>query len=181
MRRWIEKISPSRALLEKRWFLRPFAFWLARPCAWSFSRRNVARSFAAGLFIAFIPPTPLVPVHFVMCALVGLMLRLNLPVLFATVFISNPLTWVPQVIASIWVGAKLMGVDLAPFVQSIRDRHFTNELQALWSPLLLGAFVLGTASAALGYALAQGVWRVRVSYLLRRRRHLAMRKSRLFD
>ncbi len=107
-----------------------------------------------GLLIAFIPPTPL-PLHLTLCALLGILFRLNLPVLFATVFISNPLTWVPQVVGSIWVGAKLMGMDLMPFVHQCGPRNLWTQLGHLWPPLLLGALVLGLAAAGLGYLLAQ--------------------------
>src|ERR1700724_2682696 len=57
------------------------------------------------------------------CAHPGVLCRLNLPVLFATVFISNPFTWLPQVAGSIWVGAKLMGMDLMPLLDGLHHRH----------------------------------------------------------
>jgi uncharacterized protein (DUF2062 family) len=95
---------------------------------------------------------------------------LNLPVLFATVFISNPFTWLPQVAGSIWVGAKLMGMDLTPFLHELHHRHLWAQVNQLWAPLLLGALVLGLVAAGSGYALAQFAWRARVLYHLRRRR-----------
>jgi uncharacterized protein (DUF2062 family) len=122
------------------------------------------------LFIAFIPPTPLLPVHLVVCAMLGVYFRLNLPVLVATVFVSNPFTWLPQVAGSIWVGAKLMGLDLMPVLHAISHQTLWKDLSELWPPLLLGALVLGLIAAAAGYVLAQGVWRARVIYHLRRRR-----------
>ena len=108
--------------------------------------------------------------HLVTCAILGVMFRLNLPVLFATVFISNPFTWLPQIAGSIWVGAKLMGMDLMPFLHAIRHRHFWAQVHELWAPLLLGALVLGLVAAGAGYVLAQFAWRMRVLYHLRRRR-----------
>jgi uncharacterized protein (DUF2062 family) len=97
-------------------------------------------------------------------------LRLNLPVMFATVFVSNPFTWLPQVAGSLWVGAKLLGLDLMPFLHAISHQTFWAEISLLWAPLLLGALVLGLIAAASGYVLAQAVWRARVVYQLRRRR-----------
>jgi uncharacterized protein len=173
MRRWLKRITPPRHLLESRWFLRPFAAVLMDPGCWTFHRSNVTRAFALGLFIAFIPPVPLLPVHFVLCAILGVALRLNLPILFATVFVSNPFTWVPQVLASIWLGAKLLGVDLAPMMHHLhhlQHRGLGAEMHALWAPLFVGALVLGCVAAALGYLLAQCLWRGRVVYLWRRRR-----------
>jgi uncharacterized protein (DUF2062 family) len=169
MQRWLKRITPDRLTLEKLWCLRPFkALVLDRGC-WTFHRHSVTRAFALGLFIAFIPPTPL-PVHLVTCVILGVLFRLNLPVLFATVFVSNPFTWLPQVAGSIWVGAKLMGMDLMPVMHELHHRHPWTHLNQLWAPLLLGALVLGLAAAGAGYVLAQCIWRVQVIYHLRRRR-----------
>jgi uncharacterized protein (DUF2062 family) len=169
MQRWLKRITPDRFTLEKLWCLKPFtALVLNRGC-WTFHRHSVTRAFALGLFIAFIPPSPL-PVHLVTCVILGVLFRLNLPVLFATVFISNPFTWVPQVVGSVWVGAKLMGMDLVPFLHTLKHRNLGAQVQELWAPLLLGALVLGLIAAGSGYVLAQCAWRVRVLYQLRRRR-----------
>jgi uncharacterized protein (DUF2062 family) len=169
MQRWLRRITPDRHTLEKLWCLKPFtALVLDRGC-WTFNRHSVTRAFALGLFIAFIPPTPL-PVHLVTCVILGVLLRLNLPVLIATVFVSNPFTWLPQVAGSIWVGAKLMGMDLMPVLHHLKHRNLWMEVNQLWMPLLLGALVLGLAAAGTGYVLAQGAWRAHVLFHLRRRR-----------
>jgi uncharacterized protein (DUF2062 family) len=166
MQRWLKRITPDRATLEKHWFLKPFATIVTHPGCWTFHRSNVTRAFALGLFISFIPPTPLVPVHMIVCAILGVSFGLNLPVLFATVFVSNPFTWAPQVLASLWVGAKLMGFDLMPFVHHMRHQNFGADFHQLWAPLLLGALVLGAVTGAIGYVLAQCLWRARVVYHL---------------
>jgi uncharacterized protein len=170
MKRWLKRITPDRDALENHWCLKHFtALFLDRGC-WTFNRSSVTRSFALALFIAFIPPTPLLPVHLVTCALLGVYFRLNLPVMFATVFVSNPFTWLPQVAGSLWVGAKLLGLDLMPFLRAISHQTFWSDMGTLWAPLLLGALVLGLIAAAVGYVLAQLAWRARVIYQLRRRR-----------
>jgi uncharacterized protein len=169
MQRWLKRITPERHTLEKLWCLKPFAALVLDRGCWTFNRHSVTRSFALGLFIAFIPPIPL-PVHIVTCVILGVLLRLNLPVLIATVFVSNPFTWLPQVAGSIWVGAKLMGMDLMPVLHGLKHRNPWTEMNQLWAPLLLGALVLGLVAAGIGYVLAQGAWRAHVLYHLRRRR-----------
>jgi len=177
MQRWLKRITPDRHTLEKLWCLRPIkSLVLDRGC-WAFHRHSVTRAFALGLFIAFIPPTPL-PVHLVTCVILGVLFRLNLPVLFATVFVSNPFTWLPQIAGSIWVGAKLMGMDLMPVLHGLHHRHPWKQLDQLWAPLLLGALVLGLAAAGVGYVLAQCAWRARVVYHLRQRRIRSINRSR---
>jgi hypothetical protein len=180
MKRWLKSVTPDRSTLEQHWCLKHFtALMLDRRC-WTFNRAGVSRSFALGLFIAFIPPTPL-PVHLVTCALLGMLFRLNLPVLIATVFVSNPLTWVPQVAGSLWVGAKLLGLDLVPFLHAIGHRPVWADFGLLWPPLLLGALVLGLTAAASGYVLAQAAWRARIIYQLRRRRARSSNRSIALD
>jgi uncharacterized protein (DUF2062 family) len=169
MQRWLKRITPDRHSLEKLWCLKPFRTLVLDRGCWTFNRHSVTRAFALGLFIAFIPPTPL-PVHIVTCVILGMLFRLNLPVLIATVFVSNPITWLPQVAGSIWVGAKLMGMDLMPVLRELRAHNLWTEIHQLWAPLLLGALVLGLIAAAAGYVLAQVVWRARVLFQLRRRR-----------
>ena len=105
-----------------------------------------------------------------MCAVFGILFRLNLPVLFATVFVSNPFTWFLQVAGSLWVGSRLMGRDLMPLLHHLNHRNLWAQLGQLWPPLLLGALVLSLLAGALGYVLAQCVWRAGVIYRLRLRR-----------
>jgi len=169
MRRWLKRITPERHKLEKLWCLRPFARFVGDRGFWTFKRTSVINAFSLGLLIAFVPPTPL-PVHLTLCAVLGILFRLNLPVLFATVFISNPFTWFPQIAGSLWVGAKLTGVNLGPLLHDLNHRNLHAQIKQLWEPLLLGALVLGLGAAALGYVIAQCAWRARVAVLMRRRR-----------
>jgi len=170
MRRWLKSITPKREALEKHWALKPFAALVAQPGCWSFHRAGVTRAFALGLFIAFIPPTPFFPVHIVVCSILGVLFRLNLPVLYATVFLSNPFTWLPQIAGSLWIGSRLLGVSLLPLLRPLGETPLAALAGRVWAPLLLGALVLGIVAATLGYALAQCVWRLRVLHQLRLRR-----------
>jgi len=181
MQRWLRTITPKRHTLERLWCLKPFAALVVNRGCWTFRRTSVIRAFSLGLLIAFVPPTPLLPLHLTLCVVLGILFRLNIPVMVGTVFVSNPFTWFPQIAGSIWVGAKLMGLNLVPVLHDLSHRNFRHHLHQLWQPLLLGALVLGLCAAALGYVLAQAVWRARVSYLLRRRRLRSGLRRAAFD
>ena len=170
MQRWLKSITPDRATLEKNWCLKPFSGAVLDRGCWAFNRTSVIRAFSLGLLIAFVPPTPFLPLHLSLCAILGIVFRLNMPVLFSTVFVSNPFTWFPQVFGSIWVGARLMGMDLEPVLHHLTHQNLWAHINRLWAPLLLGASVLGIISATLGYVAAQFFWRIRVLHHLRRRR-----------
>jgi hypothetical protein len=75
----------------------------------------------------------------------------------------------------------LTRLDLAPLTQELSRRAIWAHLHQLWEPLLLGALVLGLLAAALGYALAQGLWRVRVAYHLQRRRARSSARAGALD
>jgi uncharacterized protein (DUF2062 family) len=169
MRGWLKRITPAREQLERLWCLRALRNHVIERGCWHFRRASVVRAFALGLVIAFVPPTPL-PVHLTLCALLGVAFRLNLPVLVATVFLSNPLTWVPQIAVSVWVGSRLMGLPLMPLIHGLNHHTILTQLGRLWAPLLLGALVMGAIAGALGYLLGQLAWRARVVWQLRERR-----------
>src|SRR5260370_5734962 len=166
MQRWRKTSTPARHALEKRWYLKPFTALVVDRGCWAFKRARVINAFSLGLLIAFVPPTPLLPLHLTLCLVLGIVFRLNLPVLLATVFISNPLTWFPQVACSIWVGAKLMGLNLMPMLHGLGHRGFRAQIHQLWEPLMLGALVLGICAAAAGYVPAQRQSRAPVTYPL---------------
>ncbi len=169
MQRWLKRVTPDRQALERHWCVKHFTALLTDRGCWTFHRHSVTRAFALALFIAFIPPTPL-PVHLLACTVLGMYFRLNLPVMFATVLLSNPLTWFPQVAGSLWVGAKLMRLDLMPMLHAVKHQSFSADISGLWAPLLLGALVLGLIAAAFGFILAEVAWRARVILHLRSRR-----------
>ena len=170
MQRWLKRITPDRGTLEKLWCLKPFAALVVDRGCWTFKRTSVVRAFALGLLIACIPPTPL-PLHLTLCAVLGILFKLNLPVLFATVFVSNPFTWFLQVAVSLWVGCEADGPAIScRCSHHLNHRTLWTQLHQLWQPLLLGALVLSLLAGALGYVLAQCVWRAGVIYRLRLRR-----------
>ncbi|HLZ98177.1 MAG TPA: DUF2062 domain-containing protein [Steroidobacteraceae bacterium] len=181
MQHWLKSITPARHSLEKRWYLKPFTALVVDRGCWAFKRTRVINAFSLGLLIAFVPPIPPLPLHLTLCLTLGVIFRLNLPVLFATVFVSNPLTWFPQVAGSIWVGAKLMGLNLMPMLHGLSHRDFRAQIHELWEPLLLGAIVLGVCAAVAGYLTGQCIWRGWAIYRLRRRRARSNVRVRALD
>ncbi|MBC7982924.1 MAG: DUF2062 domain-containing protein [Candidatus Obscuribacterales bacterium] len=134
--------------------MRPFQKLLEHPAYWSLNRRNVTRAVALGMFIAFIP----LPIHVVGAAAGALLLRINVPVTIATVFVNNPLTMVPLFYFAYWLGAHLLGTPLHNFDIEMSWQWLQTGLLPIWQPFLLGCFVLSVGSAALTYVLLGGIW-----------------------
>ncbi len=146
-RRFIKRLSRQRHRVKAHWTMRPFRDFLENPAYWSLHRSNVTRAFALGLFIAFIP----LPLHMILIAVLAIALRVNIPIAFATIWVSNPMTWVPQYVFAHWVGTKLLGAREQTLTFEMSWQWIEHGLLPVWKPLFLGCFVVGSAVSAIGY------------------------------
>lgn len=134
--------------------MRPFQLLLDHPAYWSLNRRNVTRAFALGLFLSFVP----LPVHFVLAAVLALMLRLNIPAVVLGTLLANPLTLVPMNLLAYWVGCQLLGIHERPLAFELTWEWLTVHLLPVWKPFLLGCLVMGTSAALVGYVALGSIW-----------------------
>lgn len=147
------------------WYLRPFRAMLEHPVYFSINRRSITGAVALGLFIAMVP----LPIHTLLTLLIGLVLRVNLPVAIVVIWVANPLTYAPILYGEYRLGAWLMGLPVQSFNL---DQSWTELAQALvqvWQPLWLGALVGGVVLAALGYGLTNTAWSTSTRWRYRRR------------
>jgi uncharacterized protein (DUF2062 family) len=166
-RRFFRKFALKRERFHGRWYLAPFAHLLHDPRLWSVRRRNVVPAFSLGLFIAFIP----VPGHLLIAALLALALRINIPVAALMTLVSNPLTMGPIYYLAYRLGRRLLGTPPQPFRLEWSFDWLTGSFLAIWQPLMLGALLLGTLAAALGYLALDLLWRASIAdYVEARRR-----------
>jgi hypothetical protein len=153
-RRIFKPLSRQRHRWKNRWFTRPFRLLLEHPVYWTLNRRNVARAFAMGLAISFIP----IPVHIVLATLLALLFRLNMPAAILGTFLANPLTMVPMYVAAYWVGCNLLGIPGHNIAFEMSWEWLTTGLLPIWKPFLLGCLVLGVTAAVCGYIVLASVW-----------------------
>jgi len=153
-RRFFKRLSRQRHRVKSHWTMRPFKNFLEDPAYWSLHRHNVARAVALGLFMAFVP----LPIHMIAVSILAVLLRVNIPIAFATVWVSNPMTWVPQFVFAHWVGSKLLGTPESTLAFEMSWEWMKHGLLPVWKPLFLGCAVLGAASAAIGYVGLSLLW-----------------------
>ncbi|MDM5147494.1 DUF2062 domain-containing protein [Candidatus Persebacteraceae bacterium Df01] len=122
----------------------------------AFDAQSISRGLAVGMFWCFVPiPLQMFPAMF-FCWL-G---RANIPVAIISVWISNPLTYVPIFYFEYQIGQWLLDSD----ADSVTWDGFSHYLQDgdVWSssweflshiihPLMQGAIVLSTFMAIIGY------------------------------
>jgi uncharacterized protein (DUF2062 family) len=167
-RRFFKKLFPSPHAFRDRWYIRMFGERLADPRLWSVQRRAVTAAVGAGLAICFVP----LPVHVPLAALVGVVFRVNVPAIIATVFLVNPLTFVPVYYSAYRVGAALLDEPPRRFTMALSWDTFQGDLGPTWEPLLLGCVVCAVVAGFAGWGALELIWRwsVNVRYRARRAR-----------
>ena len=170
-RHLIRKFTPSPEQIRNHRYLRPFGTRIADPALWSLQRRGVTAAFGAGLAICFVP----LPVHLVLAAVVAITARLNVPVLVATVFIVNPLTFVPVYYFAYRVGALLLGHPPQPFRFELSWNWLQYGLGPMWKPFLVGCLLCAIVAGLLGWGLLEWFWRHHVRKRYRSRAAGAIR------
>lgn len=140
---------------------------LRDPSLWHLNRRSAAGAMFWGLWCAFLP----MPFQSLPAAAAAILFRVNLPLCIVLVWLSNPLTLFPLLIATYVVGCLLLGMPLSTEVD-VSQAWFLNHAE----PLLLGTLVTGFALACLGYIGMRLFWRWHVvraweRRMLRQRHH----------
>ncbi|HEX8640199.1 MAG TPA: DUF2062 domain-containing protein [Allosphingosinicella sp.] len=155
--------APRREELAKSRWLKPFGTRMMNSEFWRFTRRSVPRGVAAGLFVGVFLLIP--GVQIVGSALLSIPLRANIPVAAAMTFLTNPATTPFLILASLEIGSFLgFRTDINSFY-ALRDSGAGVGEWLAWlfsdaAPALVsGLFIIGAASAFLGYLVAVLIWR----------------------
>lgn len=145
-----------------------FGRLLHDPNLWHLNRRSVAGGLAIGLFMAFMP----MPFQMLPAAALAILLRVNLPMALASVWVSNPLTMAPMLYFQYRLGMMVLGERLRESMFEPTLQWFWMELSRIWQPLLLGSVLCGLLTALAGYGFIHLIWRMNI------RRHLRRRKEK---
>ena len=149
----IKRYMPNQDAIKKHKHLQFLGEKLHEPNLWHLNRHSVARAFAAGLFVAWLP----IPGQMVVVAMAALYFRANMAISVALVWITNPLTWVPLFYPAYRIGLWFLNVTPPTNFQFTFDNVMAH-LGALWLPLLFGCLLVGTIFAVVGYFGIQYFW-----------------------
>lgn len=143
--------------MQKHPHLQRFGKRLQDPNLWHLNRRSISGAVSVGLFSALIP----LPGQMILSVALAILFRVNVPMAFALIWVTNPLTIPPIFYGTYKLGAWLMGVPS-------NDIHFQLSwdtlvsLQHIWKPLFLGSFISALLAAALGFVLTRFLWRLHI-------------------
>jgi len=154
-RKFFKRWMPNPAVLKKQPGLKFLGVLLEDPFLFHLNRHSVSAAFAAGLFIAFLPIPGQVP----LIALASIILRCNLPIATALIFISNPLTFPIIFFGAYKLGARILQIPATPFKFELSWQWLSNGFLHVWEPLVLGSLLASFFFSALGYLAIQWIWR----------------------
>jgi uncharacterized protein (DUF2062 family) len=161
-RKFLQRILPSHQSIRDNKSLQIFGDWLHDPNLWHLNRRSVAGAFAVGLFFAWMP----VPFQMALAAGTAILVRTNLPISIALVWITNPVTIPPMFYFAYLVGTWIIGEPAQDFSFELTFEWLLNELSTSWKPFLVGCFTVASISSLVAYFSVHGLWR----YLVLKRR-----------
>ena len=158
-KRSLRKFLPSPTHLKEVKGLGFLKNVLERRELWHISRTSIARAAAIGLFCAMVP----LPGQMIVAVLIAIRVGANVPLSFSLIFVTNPLTMPVIYVAAYLIGSALLGTP--PIDVSAIDwlDPLNPEILRIWPPFLLGCLVMGIACAFVGYFVADGLWRFRIS------------------
>lgn len=168
IRRYLQSRLPQAADLAERRFIGWFGHRLHDPNLWHFGRRSVARATGMGLLVAFFP----IPIHMLIVVPLAILRGINLPVLIAAVWVTNPVTWVPMFYFAYRIGLFFTGgpaataasLHLSPDWSSL-----SHALAEIWLPLCVGSAICGIVAGTVGYVVTDWLWRLAIARRWRRR------------
>ena len=174
-KKFIKRYLPDPHKIREHKHLRFFGTLLHDPNLWHLNRRSVSGAFAVGLFMAFMP----MPFQMIPAAALAILLRVNLPISVALVWITNPVTLAPIFYFCYGLGAWLLDTPVNAVEFEITLEWIGTELVRLWKPFLLGSFLVASTSAIIGFFGMRALWRWHVIRDWERRRMARSEKLKM--
>ncbi len=157
-KKYIKRFMPDHHTVRNHRYLRVFGTILHDPNLFHLNRRSASGAFAVGIFVAFVP----VPFQMVLAAALAILVRVNLPISVALVWLTNPVTMPPIYFFCYKAGTWVLGTPTRELAFQVSYEWFMQEIGAIWQPFLLGSFLVGTVAAIGGYFVIRGLWRLRI-------------------
>lgn len=131
---------------------------LREPNLWHLNRRSVSAGTFCGIFSAFMPPG----LQLMLAIPMAVWLRGNLPVAFATTWVTNPFTYLPVYFACYRLGLWLLGENPDINLTQFNLDTLANDLMNVGKPLLVGCSVSAILFGTLSYLVVRLLWRLHI-------------------
>lgn len=151
LKRW----TPDPTQMHEKPGLRFLGALLKDPYLFHMNRRSVSVAFFIGVFVAFLP----IPLHIPIVATAALLLRCNLPISIALIWISNPLTFPFIIFIAYKLGALILQVPPESLNIEFSWEWIKSHFLHLWEPVIVGSLLMAIFFGGLSYLLIQFLWR----------------------
>lgn len=165
-RNLIKKYLPHPDKIKNNRFLTVFGPVIHEPQLWHLTRHSVSKAFMVGLFFAFWP----VPFQMVLAAGGAILVRGNLSLSVALVWITNPVTMPFLFGLAYFVGIYALGYEASEFEFELSWQWLEHNLVEIWQPFLLGCAICAVISAIIGYFAIGLFWRLHIINAWKRRK-----------
>ena len=150
---WFDKLKsklPTQEVIQNHKLLRFMKKYLDRTEIWLFTQGSVARAALIGLFWAMIP----MPFQMVPAAIFAVLLRANIIIAVAGVWVSNPFTMVPLLYASYRIGCILLNLPVNFEISQLSMDHLFSNIHLFLAPIYLGSVIVGILAGTAGFLLS---------------------------
>ena len=111
-------------------------------------------------------------------AAVAIMVRVNLPISVALVWITNPVTFAPIFYAAYRLGAYILGLEPMELDFELSAEWIGSHIAIIWEPLLLGCLIMGSTAAVVSFFLIRLLWRLHIVNYIKERK---LRRKKFFS
>ena len=168
IKKLFKKYLPHPDLVRKNKWAGILGHRLRDPALWHINRKSSSGAIALGVFCAFIP----LPIQMLIAAFLAVLLRFNILISVALVWISNPITIPPMFYFCYLVGSAILGTSGEDFNFELSFDWLVSGLIQIWQPFLLGCLIVGTIASILSFLVVRILWRYRIWT------HMKMRRER---
>ena len=127
---------PTHQKIKEQKLLKIFGHFLHKREIWSLSRKKVVAGVFIGIFVSFIP----MPFQMVLASLLAIIFNANLPLSFALIFISNPLTMPFLYYIAYELGLIILN---KPHVIEFNMNSMYDNFNLIAAALYTGSFTMG--------------------------------------
>lgn len=172
-RKLLKRWSPDPKKIREAPGLQFLGKLLHDPNLFHLNRHSVSVAFLVGMFVCFLP----IPGQMLVAAVTALMVRCNLPIAVALIWISNPLTFPIIFYGAYKVGNWMLDRPHTHFTFELSWEWLTSGFLQIWQPLVLGCLTFGVVSGVVSYFLIQWFWRWHVADRWKQRRQRRERQK----
>jgi len=154
----LRKLLPDPHKITQSKSLRIFGHLLHEPNLWHMNRKSVSLAFMVGFFLMWVP----LPSQMIMAAGAAILLRCNLPISVALVWITNPVTMPAMFYSAYVLGNWMLGLPSSNIEFEASFDWIAQQMESIWRPFLLGCFTFGVISSFIGYTGIRLAWRLHI-------------------